>query len=49
MQSFFNESDNQNIIDRLNKLTRERKAVWCKMNVSQMLAHCQPPLRVAIG
>lgn len=49
MQSFFNETDNNQLVDRINKLTPESKAGWGKMGVSQMLAHCQPPLKVAIG
>jgi hypothetical protein len=28
------------IIDRINKLTNETQAIWGKMNVNQMLAHC---------
>jgi hypothetical protein len=39
----------QDIINRINKLTPQSKAVWGKMNVAQMLAHCQMPLGVATG
>lgn len=31
---------NQSFINRINKLSPETKAVWGKMNVAQMLAHC---------
>jgi hypothetical protein len=49
MKSIFNKTDNQELIDRINKLSPSSKAQWGKMNVSQMLAHCQHPLRVAYG
>lgn len=49
MKSLFNPSDNKEIIERLNRLTPDAKSVWGKMNVSQMLAHAQAPLRVAFG
>ncbi len=40
MKSVFNKVDSQEIIDRINKLTPSTQAVWGKMNVAQMLAHC---------
>ncbi|MES2593254.1 MAG: DUF1569 domain-containing protein [Bacteroidota bacterium] len=49
MQSLFNKSDSQNIINRINTLTAITQSQWGKMNVSQMLAHCQEPLHVAFG
>jgi Protein of unknown function (DUF1569) len=49
MKSLFNRQHNDEIIERLNRLTPETKGVWGKMNVSQMLAHTQQPLRVAFG
>ena len=49
MSSLFDSSDVQQIIERINKLTAESKAQWGKMNVTQMLAHCEPPLKVAFG
>lgn len=49
MKSFFNVSDHNELIDRINKLRKETKGEWGKMTVSQMLAHCQVPLSVAIG
>jgi hypothetical protein len=39
----------QEIIDRINKLTSQTQAQWGKMNVSQMLAHVQMPIRIAFG
>jgi hypothetical protein len=37
------------IISRINQLQPQSPALWGKMNVSQMLAHCQAPLEVALG
>ena len=39
----------QEIIDRINKLTPTSQRLWGKMDVAQMLAHCQMPLGVATG
>lgn len=36
-------------IARINKLTPQSQALWGKMNVSQMMAHCQAQMRVALG
>ena len=47
MDSLFNAEDNNSIQDRINKLGADTKPLWGKMNVSQMLAHLEPPcLRV---
>ena len=37
------------LIARISKLNNTTPAQWGKMNVSQMLAHCQAQLRVALG
>lgn len=39
MKSIFNEADKNEILQRIEKLTPETKALWGKMNVAQMLAH----------
>jgi len=49
MKSVFNLSDNAEFIARINKLTPESQAIWGKMSVSQMLAHCQVVIKVALG
>ncbi len=49
MKSLFNREHNDEIIERLNRLTPETKGAWGKMSVSQMLAHAQQPLKVAVG
>lgn len=38
--NIFTEEVSKQIIDRIEKLTNETPALWGKMNVSQMLAHC---------
>lgn len=40
MKNIFTQENTQEIIDRINKLTPVTKALWGKMNVGQMLAHC---------
>jgi hypothetical protein len=37
------------IMNRMVQLSPDAKPQWGKMNVSQMLAHCQAPLLVALG
>lgn len=40
MKNVFNKQDSTEIIERINKLTPETKALWGKMSVSKMLSHC---------
>ncbi len=40
MKNVFNPEDVTEIISRINKLTPTTQPLWGKMNVSQMLAHC---------
>lgn len=40
MKNVFDVQVTQEIIDRINRLTPESQAQWGKMNVAQMLAHC---------
>jgi hypothetical protein len=49
MENIFNPHDNQVLVQRLEKLTPQSQACWGKMNVSQMLRHCQKPMEVAEG
>jgi len=39
-KNLFDEKECQETIARINNLTPETKGEWGKMNVSQMLAHC---------
>ena len=49
MKTLFTQEGKDAIIQRINKLTPHSQKQWGKMNVSQMLAHAQKPLEVAIG
>ncbi|WP_316803832.1 DUF1569 domain-containing protein [Pedobacter nototheniae] len=40
MKNIFSEEVANEVIDRINKLNPSTAAVWGKMNVAQMLAHC---------
>lgn len=47
MKNLFNQEDNKELLDRLQKLSPDSQKQWGKMTVSQMLLHCQKPLEVA--
>lgn len=47
MKSVFDQNDVNEIIERINKLTPETNALWGKMSVSQMLAHCNVTYEMA--
>ena len=49
VKNLFDPAVKQEIIDRINTLTPDSKAIWGKMNVGQMLTHCQMPIGVAYG
>ena len=49
MKSIFNKADNNELIERVKKLSPETQALWGKMNVSQMLAHVHEPLLLMKG
>jgi Protein of unknown function (DUF1569) len=49
VKNLFEPAVKQDIITRINKLTPASKAQWGKMNVGQMLAHCQVPIGVGLG
>ena len=49
MQSLFTEEGVLGIKARISQLGPDSPAQWGKMNVSQMLAHCQAPLNVGLG
>jgi len=40
MKNIFLNSDANEVIDRINRLTASAQPVWGKMSVGQMLAHC---------
>jgi len=49
MKSIFNQTDNAEIVQRIESLSSDSQAKWGKMNVSQMLLHCQKPIEVGTG
>ena len=49
VKNLFDPAVKQEIIDRIHRLTPQTKQLWGKMNVSQMLAHVQMPIRIALG
>ena len=49
VKNLFDASVKHEMIERINKLTQDSKAVWGKMNVAQMLAHVQKPIEIALG
>lgn len=49
MKSIYNLEDNNQIIERIQKLTSNSKAQWGKMTVDQMLSHCQARIDLSFG
>ncbi len=49
MNSLFETESQKEILNRVANLTNNNISQWGKMNVAQMLKHCQGPLEVAIG
>jgi Protein of unknown function (DUF1569) len=49
MQSIFEPAAFHAILERIDKLQDGAPGQWGKMSVSQMLLHCQQPVKVALG
>lgn len=49
MESLFDPQGNQKMISRIERLTPITLSQWGKMTVSQMMAHCQQPIKVPLG
>ena len=49
VKNLFDPAVKQEIINRINNLTHESQRQWGKMDVAQMLAHCQMPMGIALG
>jgi uncharacterized protein DUF1569 len=49
MPSIFDQKDNQELINRINKLQPITLSQWGKMTVDQMMSHCIAPIDVALG
>ena len=49
MKSIFEPESYKELIDRIDLLSPETQRKWGKMQVAQMLHHCQKPLELALG
>ncbi|MBL8749915.1 MAG: DUF1569 domain-containing protein [Planctomycetes bacterium] len=49
IESLFVRDDLARMLGRIQSLRPDTRRVWGKMSIAQMLAHCQQPLRVALG
>ncbi|MDI1235189.1 MAG: hypothetical protein PSX81_12980 [bacterium] len=49
MESIFDSSANAKLLSRIDSLTPQSQALWGKMTVDKMLAHCQQSFRSAKG
>ena len=49
MKSLFDSGTLDEVMDRIELLNESSKGLWGKMEVGQMLYHCQFPLRLALG
>jgi len=49
MKSLFETETQTEILNRLECLSETSKAKWGKMNVDQMLVHCQKPIELSLG
>jgi len=49
MKSIFDKTAFQELQNRLDELSVDSQAQWGKMNVNQMLKHCQKVIQVALG
>jgi len=49
MKSIFNTDAYQQVLDRLGKLSNDSPRLWGKMDVAQMLAHCNKPIEYYLG
>lgn len=49
MNSIYNKTSNEAIIERINKLNPETTAEWGKMTVDQMFKHCTAAIEIAFG
>jgi hypothetical protein len=49
MNSIFNDRDKSELLERIEKVGPANNALWGKMNVCQMLAHCSEGLKMTTG
>ncbi len=49
MKSIFNPSDYHELIKRIECIQHNSPSLWGKMDVAQMMAHCNGTMKVAVG
>ncbi len=49
MKSIFEESSYNELVNRINQVTPDAQAKWGKMNVGQMMHHCQKAFEIPLG
>lgn len=49
MKSLYAKDTADHFVSRINQLSAGSKALWGKMDVAQMLCHCQKPFEIANG
>lgn len=49
MNSIYNKTDNAKMMERINALSPESRAIWGKMSVDQMLKHTNEAIKIAFG
>jgi len=49
MKSLFDLKERTKIIDRITAIDEDCERQWGKMTASQMLLHCQAPIKISIG
>ncbi|MDF0717847.1 DUF1569 domain-containing protein [Muricauda sp. 334s03] len=48
MKSLFNSEAHEEILSRINQLSESSERQWGKMEIGQMLHHCQFPLKISL-
>lgn len=48
-KTLYRAADKAEMLRRIQQLEPDQAKLWGKMDVAQMLAHCQVPLRIALG
>lgn len=48
-RSFYNKSDREKLLSRLEALSPDSRAQWGRMNAAQMLLHCTAAMKVPVG
>ena len=49
MSNLFNKEENRAIVERIDRLSRDSKALWGKMGPAEMLYHCSQAMKSAFG